>query len=306
MNPVLVAGASGLLGGKVAARLVEAGLPVRGMSRDPARLEALRALGADVVRGDLLDLASLERACAGVSQVYSTANSFMGRGTSSPRRVDVPGYRNLVRAARAAGVERLVHTSSASLERDSTVDFFRVKVQVDDVIQSSGLPWVLLRPSAFLDVWLDMLLVDARAGRPVRLFGDGRRVANFIAADDVAAFAVKILQQPEITNEAIEIGGPSTLSQQDLADLIERAIGRPVVRKRLPRPVLRLLSVLLRPVNELGARFAALGYWASGADRRLDHWGVAAARLGVEPQAAEQYLARALGPGPVSGSGEPR
>lgn len=294
VGPVLVVGASGLLGGKVAARLLESGVSVRGMSRDPARLRALGALGAEVVQGDLLDPASLARAIAGASQIYSTANSFMGRGATSPTRVDVPGYRNLLEAARAAGIARLVHTSSTHLHRELPVDFFRVKVAVDELIQAGGVPWVLLRPTAFLEVWVGMLLADARAGKPVRLFGDGRRVSNFVAVDDVASYAVKILADPAIVNEAIEVGGPSTLSQHQLVDLIEARLGRPVARKEVPRSLLRVLSLVLRPVNELVARFMAMGYWASGADRPLPHWEDAARRFGVEGITAEQYLARAV------------
>jgi len=293
-GPVLVVGASGLLGGRVAARLLESGVRVRGMSRDPARLRSLEARGGEVVRGDLLDRASLDRATAGVSQIYSTANSFMGRGATSPTRVDVPGYRNLLEAARAAGVARLVHTSSTHLRGDSPVDFFRVKVAVDELIRAGGIPWVLLRPTAFLEVWVGMLLADARAGKPVRLFGDGRRVSNFIAVDDVASYAVKILADPGIVNEVIEVGGPSTLSQQQLVDLIERHLGRPVARQAVPRVLLRILSLALRPVNEMTARLMALGYWASGVNRPLPHWEEAARRFGIPGISAEQFVAGAL------------
>lgn len=292
--PILVVGASGLLGGAVARKLIARGAPVRGLTRDPARLQDLAARGAEVARGDLLAPDTLARACDGVQQVFSTANSFMGRGRSSPTRVDVPGYRNLLEACRRAGVARLVHTSAHGLSADSPVDFFRVKAAIDELIRASGLPWVLLRPSAFLDVWAGMLLADARAGRPVRLFGDGRRVANLIAVDDVAEFAVRVLEQPGIAGEAIDLGGPSTLSQADLTGLVERALGREVRRRHVPLPALRAGAVLLRPINELAARFMALGAWSAGGDRRLDHWTVAAERFGVQPMTADAFLERAI------------
>lgn len=292
---ILVAGASGLLGGLAARKLLQRGFAVRSLTRNRGRLADLARAGAEVVQGDLLAPDSLARACEGVDQVFSTANSFMGSGASSPTRVDVPAYRNLLEACRrAGGVRRLVHTSAYGIAPDSSVDYFRVKAAIDQLIQASDLPWVLLRPAAFLDVWISMPLADARAGRPVRLFGDGRRVANYIAAEDVAEFAVRVLERPEVVREAIDLGGPSTLSQNGLVDLIERSLGRTVPRRHAALPVLRIGSVALRPFNEVLARLMAMGVWSAQEDRPLDHWRQAAARFGVEPMTAETFLSRLL------------
>ncbi len=291
---ILVAGASGLLGGLAARKLLQRGFALRGLTRNRGRLADLARAGAEIAQGDLLAPDTLARACEGVDQVLSTANSFMGSGASSPTRVDVPAYRNLLEACRGAGVRRLVHTSAYGIAPDSSVDYFRVKAAIDQLIQASDLPWVLLRPAAFLDVWISMPLADARAGRPVRLFGDGRRVANYIAAEDVAEFAVRVLERPEVVREAIDLGGPSTLSQHDLVDLIERSLGRTVPRRHAPLPVLRIGSVALRPFNEVLARLMAMGAWAAREDRPLEHWQQAAARFGVEPMTAEVFLSRLL------------
>ena len=288
---VLVVGASGALGGVIAARLVAGGASVRGMTRDAARLADLAAQGAEVVEGDLLQPATLVTACEGVGQIVSTANSFSGVGANSPTRVDVPGYRNLLDAARRAGVRRIVHVSAVNIDRTSAVDFFRVKAEIDDVIRQSGVPFVLLRASAFLDVWVGLVLAEVNAGRPARIFGDGRRVANYIAIDDVARFVARIVAAPEVTNQQVDIGGPSTLSQNELVDRIAEAIGRPIARQHLPLPALRIGAVVLRPFNEMLARLMALGAWSAGADRRLDHWKAAADRFGVQPISAEAFLA---------------
>lgn len=294
---ILVAGASGLLGGMVARKLAAAGGRVRGLSRDPTKLAELASAGVEVVRGDLLDPPTLAAACAGVTQLFSTANSFMGKGPASPTRVDVPGYRNLIAAATDAGVGRMIHVSAYGISRDSSVDYFRIKAQVDDLIQAAAIPRVLLRPAAFLDVWAGMLLGEARAGRPIRIFGDGRAVANYIAAADVAEFAVRILQRREIVGESIDLGGPSTLSQIDLAKLVDSALGRSVPRRHVPIPLLRVLAFAMRPFDELTARFMAMGAWSASADRRLDHWQQAATRFGVSPGTAEVFFARAAATG---------
>lgn len=289
---ILVVGASGSLGGRVARKLLERGVLVRGLTRNAGRLSELARAGAEVVQGDLLVPDSLGRACDGVDQVFTTANSFLGIRSLSPTRVDLPGYRNLLAACRAAGVRRLVHTSAYGVRRDSRVDFLRVKAEIDEAIQASGVPWVLLRPSMFLDVRVSLLLADAGAGRPVQLFGDGRRVSNYIAVEDVAELAVRVLARLDVVGEVIDVGGPSTLSQNELADLVERVSGRPLRRRHVSLRVLRAGALFLRPVNEVLARLMALGAWAASEDHRMDHWRETAARFGVEPMTAEAFLER--------------
>ena len=74
------------------------------------------------------------------------------------------------------------------------VDIFRLKWHIEDVIRRSGVPYVILRPTAFMDVWIDQLIADGIRRKGVAtLFGDGTAVANYIAVEDVAEFAVKIL-----------------------------------------------------------------------------------------------------------------
>ena len=83
----------------------------------------------------------------------------------------------------------------------------------------------MLRPTAFMDIWIDQILAKGIREKGVAtIFGDGTSVANYIAVDDVAEFAVKILARPEIVNEAVDAGGPSNLSQNDLATLVERRL----------------------------------------------------------------------------------
>jgi len=113
---VLITGATGFVGGAILERLVAAGRPVRALTRSPEGETALRAAGAEPVRGDILDPASLERACDGCDVVYHVAgaNAFCLPDPGVLYRMNVDGTRNVVSAAGAAGVRRVVHTSSAA------------------------------------------------------------------------------------------------------------------------------------------------------------------------------------------------
>lgn len=288
---VLVAGATGQLGRVIARKLVAAGVPIRALARSRDKLAALDGPGCDIAPVDMLDLAALTRACQGISQIVATANNNMGSGPTSPRRVDLTAYQNLCAAARKTGVRRLVYVSFRGVDQDAFVDIFKIKWYIEDAIRRSGVRHVMLRPTAFMDVWIDQLLADGIRKKGVAtIFGDGTAVANYIAVEDVAEFAVRILAREDVVNEVVEVGGPSNISFDDLATLIERRLGAPGKRRHVPAVVMKLLPPVIRPFSELPARLMTLGLYAATRSQPFPGWKAAAARFGVMPRTIEQYV----------------
>ena len=113
-SPVFITGASGFIGGKLAERLLAAGRRVRVLSRRP--VPHLEKLGAEVVAGDLDDTAALRRGCTGAGTVFHVAGRVGVWGPAADfLRVNVAGTRHVIAACHAAGVRRLVYTSSPSV-----------------------------------------------------------------------------------------------------------------------------------------------------------------------------------------------
>ena len=294
--PVLVAGANGMLGGAVARRLLARGVRVRALGRRPEALAALRALGADVIEGDARDPEVAARACDGVAQLVTTLNNVMGTGASSPNTVDRPAHRSLANAAAEAGVQRWVHVSALGVSRDNPVDYFRVKHGVDEIVTTSGVPWVLVQPSAFMETWLGTLLGDSmRRENKATLFGRGDRVANFVAIDDVAALIESVLADARVRDERVLVGGPSTMTYLDAVAEIEQAWGLRVRRVFVPRWLLAIGRHVAGRFDEKVGRLMSLGYWSATADTRCDEWAETAARFGLSPRSVSDYL-RATAP----------
>jgi NADH dehydrogenase len=287
---VLVAGATGQLGRVITRKLLDSGVPVRALARNAAGLAAF-APRAEIAAVDMRDVQKLTEACRGVDQIVATANNNMGQGATSPSRTDLGAYQNLCAAARNTGVRRLIYVSYRGVSQDAAVDIFRIKWYIEDAIRRSGIPWVMLRPTGFMDIWIDQVIAKGIREKGVAtIFGDGSNVANYIAVEDVAEFAVKVLARPEIVNEAIDVGGPSNVSQNDLAALVERRFSAKGKRRRIPVAAMRLLPPIVKPFNELAARMMTLGLYSATEAKPFPQWKVAADRFGVAPRTVETYV----------------
>jgi uncharacterized protein YbjT (DUF2867 family) len=289
---VLVAGATGQLGRVITRKLIASGSKVRALARNR---EALAQFGpdAEIAAVDLRDLAKLTDACRGVDQIVATANNNMGKGPTSPTRIDLGAYQNLCAAARNTGVRRLTYVSYKGVSQDAVVDIFRVKWYIEDAIRRSGVPYVMLRPTAFMDIWIDQIVAKGIREKGVApIFGDGTSVTNYIAVDDVAEFAVKILSRSDVVNEAVDAGGPSNLSQNDVAALVERRFQSSGKRRHVPVVALRLLPSVVRPFNELAARMMTLGLYRATEAVPFPGWKASADRFGVTPRTVETYVER--------------
>lgn len=289
---VLVAGATGQLGGEVARQLLAAGIPVRALARNAQKLQALADAGAEVAAVNLMDGRALADACKDITTIVSTANNNMGSGATSPGKIDMTAHQNLAAAARNARVKRLIYVSYRGVSPDETVDIFRIKWYIEDAIKRSGVPYVFVRPSMFMDVWFDHVMADrARKKGGAVVFGDGSAVQNWIAVEDVARYIVRIVQDESVINEAVEVGGPSNISLNDAATLIEKHLGVSGKRQHVPVWSLKLLPPIVRFVNEVQARLMALGHHAT-TSRPFPDWQTNARRFGVEPGTVEDYVAR--------------
>jgi NADH dehydrogenase len=254
MSLVLVAGGTGTLGRAIVRRLLASGRPVRVMTRRPEAAAALFTAGTEIVRADLRDPTSLEPACAGASHVMTTANAFVGKGVESVTAVDEAGNRHLIDAARRAGVRQFVFTSARVPQEFLAIDYFAAKARTEAHLRRSGVPFTILRPTAFMETWASMLGEPVLRGERTRVFGPGTLPINFVAVDDVAQVAVMTLDRADAMNAVVEIGGPENLTQLQVVEVFERIAGRPAKRSHTPVWLMRLLPPLLAPFTPVVAR----------------------------------------------------
>ena len=226
---ILIVGATGYLGGLITRRLLAQGRLVRVLVRPGSDYRPLVEAGAAPALGDLRQRDTLDVACRGVDTVITTAIARMHEDPAAAQAINLDGYLNLIDAAKAAGVKRFIFTSVLGSDPDSPAPFVAAKGKVEQSLRASGIPYTILAPDAFMDIWI-MAIIGGPAlqSAPVWLVGEGRDRHSFVAAADVAAFAVNAVDNPAAANQTIPIGGPAALSWLDAVLLFEQVLGRPI------------------------------------------------------------------------------
>src|SRR5262245_27817004 len=256
---VLVTGASGFLGSAVARALTSRGVQVRALVRSSSPRDNLAGLGCEIVSGDLTDPVSLRAALHDVRYLFHVAADyrFWARDPSVILRVNVEGTRSLMQEALAAGVERIVHTSSVStlklagatapvdetapLSPDEAIGTYKrsktmAERAVEELIQRDKLPAIIVNPTTPIgprDIKptpTGRILLDAARGRITAFVDTG---LNFAHVDDIAEGHLLAFERGRVGERYI-LGGEN-VRLHDLLATVADAAGRRAPRIRLPR-----------------------------------------------------------------------
>ena len=251
MRPVLVVGATGLLGSEICRDLRGSGHPVRGLMRPGApREDFLQRLGVELVPGDLRNVRSLEAALRGVGAVVSSATGATRRlPGDSLRSVDREGQRALVDAARRGGIRRFVYVSvSPHLPRSTPL--VGIKREIETAVRGSGMAWVVVQPSPFMESWLTRRAgIDVATARAA-LLGSGESPVTYVSVCDVAKVTASVADPDSgVSRCHLPVGGPDALSPFDAVRIFEQESGRSFHVVHAPSSLARGMGALLTPFD---------------------------------------------------------
>jgi dihydroflavonol-4-reductase len=270
----LVTGGTGFVGANVVRELLRAGATVRVLVRPSSDRRALADLSVEIAEGDLLDRASLRRAVSGVSEVYHVAADYR-LWAPDPReiyRANVEGTRAVLETAAAAGVRRIVHTSSVGalgIPGDGTPgteetpvalgdmvgDYKRSKFLAEEVareLAGRGAPVVIVNPAAPVGPWdvkptpTGQMVVDFMSGRMFATVDTG---LNLVHVRDVAVGHLRAAQRGAIGQRYIL--GCENVSLAGIGGLLAEMTGVRPPRWRVPYPVAWSGALCLETVARL-------------------------------------------------------
>ena len=295
MADLLLVGGTGQLGGAIAERLAQRGDPFRALVRPTTDATALEALGAEIVRGDLMVPSTLPPALAGTTTVVTTANAIgrllAGAKDLSIDAVDRRGNEALIGAAEAAGVQRFVfvagyHSTPGTVER---APFAAAKVHAEALLEASSMRSVIVRPGPFQEVWLSPSTGIHPARRLAIIHGRGRTPWPYVAMDDVAEAVVRLAGADDPPPD-FDFGGPERLTRHEVVDAFERAMGTRFRRVPVPRPVLALGNRLMKRRNP--ALASVMGMALSSDETELPIDDRPLRKLGIKPRPMSEAIDR--------------
>ena len=273
---ILVAGATGVTGGRVVHKLLAKGVPVRALVRESSDHAALVEAGAEIAFADLKEPLSIRKAMEGVTRVVSTATASSRGGDDTIESVDRIGTASLIEASRESGVERFVFVSAWGFKKDMGIAIARAKVENEERLQESGVPYTILYPVLFMDVWIGWVIgSQLQHGDQVRILGGKDARYGFIAAENVADVAVAALGEPRAENAKITLCA-EVATFPDVVKKIAKATGRsleveavePKEFEGLPPMVIELWGKMsaLEPPEPTDEVFASFGVRPVGLD----------------------------------------
>jgi NADH dehydrogenase len=291
---ILVAGGTGFIGRAIVRRLRSAGQPVRVLSRGTSNPFAGDA-GVTLARGDVREPSTLGAAMAG-ADVVVCAVQFPGHPVEVPSEgltydaFDRQGTVNLVAAARAAGVRRVVYLSGAGVGEGRREEWFVAKDGAERAVRESGLEWIVVRPSWVYgpgDKSLSKLVFLARWLPAVPMTSMGHNRVRPVHIDDLAEVVARCAVDDAV-GETVGVGGPEFLTMREIVRTMLKVLGKRRLILPTPVPLVKLgAAVLYRlPGRILSPR--AVDFANGEADVDLT---VMRDVIGVEPRSLEDGLA---------------
>jgi uncharacterized protein YbjT (DUF2867 family) len=288
--PVLVVGGTGMLGGQVVTELLSRGKRVRALVRPASDAAGLEGAGVEIARGDMMDPASLLLAMDGADAVISTAAGYTRHSKGDTDEIDRTGNRNLADAASQTGIRRFVLTSILTCDQTPQVPHFWHKKLAEDRLEELGVPFVSLRPGAFLDMITRM--GDPFAKRRLMWAGSPTTPLTYVLTQDVAGYLADAVDAPGVDGQRIDIGWDRPVSMKEIAEISGQLLGQPIRVRSVPASVINIAAAVVGRfspmVNDVAAmiRWMQTGRYVADPSRQREVFG--------QVPTAEEAIARLL------------
>ena len=245
---IAVVGATGFVGNHLVPHLVAQGHLVRALSRDGRRLPGwnteVETAAADVESG-----AGLREALRGTDAIVHLVAIPREGGGRTFEAVNVRGVEQVLAAAAAEGVRRIVHLSVLGVSDDPRLAYLHSKWRGEELVRASDLEWVVLRPSLLFgegDGFFNLVKVTLTWWSPgiVAIPGDGSARFQPLSVDDLAIAVERSVVEPDRAGSVLELGGPAYLSYREIVERVMAVTGKRRLKVGLPVPLLSVITAV--------------------------------------------------------------
>ncbi|NEQ46548.1 MAG: NAD(P)H-binding protein [Leptolyngbya sp. SIOISBB] len=235
---LLVVGATGTLGRQIVRRALDEGHEVQCLVRSFQRGAFLREWGAQLLRGNLCAAQTLPPALEGVDAVIDAATA---RPTDAIDQVDWDGKVNLIKAAKAAGVNRYIFISILGAEKYPEVPLMNIKHCTEKFLAESGLDYTILQPCGFLQGLIGQYAIPILEKQGIWVMNKAAPIA-YMNTQDIARFAIAALENSETVKRSFPLAGSRAWDANEIIRLCERLTGQDARVSRMPLGLLRAIK----------------------------------------------------------------
>lgn len=248
---IFITGASGFVGSHLLPRLREAGHNVRCLVRSESEAEHVRSLGASTALGDVTNPDSLSEVLDGVKTIIHLVAILREGHGATFGSVNVTGTKNMLKAAKTAGIKRFIHISAMGAKEDPHYPYFHSKWQGEKAVRASGLDFTIFRPGAMFGeggAFIDKM-ADSVSMLPIitPVAGPGKSLFQPIWVEDVVTCILKAVEGQKV-GETCEIGGPEHLSYGQILDEVMLAMGKKRIKFHIPMLLMRPGAAVLQRI----------------------------------------------------------
>jgi len=226
---ILLAGATGYLGGFIAKALVEENFKTKLIARSTKKLKSFESNTVKIIKAEVTKSDTLYGICKGITTVISTVGITRQKDGLSYMDVDYQANLNLLNEAKRAGVKKFIYVSAINGDKYRHLKIFEAKEKFVDALKNSGLDYTVIRPNGFFSDMKDFLDM-AKRGK-IYLFGNGQQKFNPIHGEDLA---IVCLQAIDATSKEIIVGGPDILTLNEIGEMALDAHQKPIKIIHLP------------------------------------------------------------------------
>ncbi|MCP4200241.1 MAG: SDR family oxidoreductase [Proteobacteria bacterium] len=241
MTRILVAGATGYLGGFVVKEFKARGHFVRALARSPEKLAHLAGSLDEIVQGEVTRPETLEKVCDGMDIVFSSVGITKQKDGLTFRDVDYQGNVNLINAAQRAGVKKFIYVSVINGPDLPHLDIVKAHEDFVHILKASGINYAILRPTGYFSDMGEFFEM-AKKGR-VYVIGQGNNRTNPIHGADLATRCVNAV---EGRRQEIDVGGPEILTYRQIAEMACVIQNKPIKITSVPIWFFSLIIALTR------------------------------------------------------------
>jgi uncharacterized protein YbjT (DUF2867 family) len=247
--PILVTGGTGFVGSAIVSAL--SGQPLRLFVRDPSTAKLVASPNLETVQGDVTDPLTLRDAALDCDTVIHLVAIIEQSNGATFDGVIRQGTINVVEAAKAAGVKRFINMSALGAGDRPGFDYMQAKWRAEEAVKAAGFDWTIFRPSVIFgpgDGFINALAGVVRGFPVIPVVGSGQTRFQPVAVRDVADAFAAVVADPSTAGKTFELGGPETLTYEQMLDLISEKLGKKKPKVHIPVGLMKTVVTVSSPL----------------------------------------------------------